>query len=559
MSAGRPNSNSAISATYKQKLEHLRREYEFTAPFRRSRVVRQWISRQLGCHPSFLSTPKAAKFLKEWDLVRSGRGKVDPLLSRLDANADTGPSTSLDEVAIERIRRGQARKLRDGIEWGEARIGKRTRLCPWVTFNNEFQTEIYDWQCLRVKLDLPDTLWDSAKIMLQFFRWLRRKRIQWPDVDDDYIIEFREELRSKRTGKARINKILSVLHSFYRRQESVGRLRYRVQIYAPDALPAEMLDYEFPIKSELRTRTSKHGAKTSNWSSPWLLKGRESSYGKKYTPTDADLGRVHQKLHGRRHGVRDSTIISAVDASGGRRREILAIKVTQLPSIIELDRLLTTGGKWTIYVTCKGQDEQNGETAPLRFDAPVIMRMVSYANGPRAKIVSKTGSKVEELFLKDDGQVLKPDSLSKLVTKVLRESGVLNSTLHKVRSKFIKRRIKGKLDLAREHAANIGPASNWTETILSGAAIDMNQSDIASLKPYIDDIFAEETANGGPQTLADVEEKIREAKLLYADLGTQLSVYLAFDRIIKQVERSPRKDEILKRLAVHAEELLQAG
>ncbi|GLR59356.1 hypothetical protein GCM10007919_40830 [Rhizobium indigoferae] len=552
-------SNSARSADYKQRLEELRQNYELTAPFKRGMVVRRWLRSQLGCHASFLSTPKIKRFLKTWDLVRARKEASVEFGGNLIASDPSPKTMSLDEITSKRIHREQARKLRDVIEWGEARIGKYTRRCPRVTFDNDFQAEIYSWQCVRVRMDLPDSLWDSAKIILQFFRWLRRLRKKWREVDDDLILEFRESLRVKRTGKERINKIMGVIHSFYRHQERAGRLRYRVQIYAPDALPAEMLEYEFPIKSELRTNVSKRGVRTHSWSSPWLLKGKESSYGKKVTPTDPDLVTVHQNFHKRNHGTRNSLIFSAVEDSGGRVSEVLAARVWQLPNIDQFNQLLNSGGKWAIQVKRKGQDDQLGETAPLYFSVPVVMRMLSYASGPRADIIRKSGSPADHLFIKSNGQVPKSGTVSKLATKALREAGVHNSTIHKVRSKFIKDRIRERLATARAHAARIGPASNWTETILSGSAIDMNHKSPEALKPYIDDIFAEETANGGPQTLVDLETKIREAKLHIADIEARLATLVALNRIVAMVELSPRKDEILAQLCNRAEELLRAA
>ncbi|QKK18813.1 hypothetical protein [Rhizobium indicum] len=551
-------SNASLSATYKQRLKELRQEHETTAPIDRGRVIRKWITKEIACHPSFLSTSTVKPFLEEWDSVRGGKTAADKTTSEIPAAKPVHRDAQLDELTIERIRREQARKFRDAIEWGEARVGRKTRKCPEVTLNDVFQEEIYSWQCVRARIELPDSLWDSAKIMLQFFRWLRKKRLHWVDVDDEIILEFREELRANGDTKAHVNKVMGVIHSFYRHQELSGRLRYRVQVYELNALPEELRDYQFPITSELRTRVSKRGAKTSGWASPWLLRGKESSYGKKATPTDEVMEAVHKLLRNQKHGLRNSAMLSAYEDSGGRRKEVQSINVGQLPSVQQLHTLLTTNDEWVIEVTRKGQDEQTGETAPLRFRPATMMRLMSYVEGPRAAIVRGTGSATQQLFLKDNGETLRLDSVTKIVTKVLREAGFPNSTLHKVRSRFIKKKIKTRLDTARAHAAKIGPASNWTETILSGSAIDMNHSTTESLQPYMYDIFAEETANGGPDTLDNIEHKILEAKRTLADIETRLAGPLAFDQILRRVELSPRRDFILKQLQVQAEELLRA-
>ncbi|TCA57159.1 site-specific integrase [Rhizobium leguminosarum] len=556
-----PNiSNASLSVIYKDRLEELRRSHEKTAPFHRGRVIRKWLRKEIGCHASFLSTPSVKPFLKDWDDVRGGKTPSDKVASSVKLLPEPSQRpTEVDDLTYERIRREQARKRRDDIEWGEARVGRKIRKCPMVTFNNVFQSEIYSWQCIRVRIELPDSLWDSAKIMLQFFRWLRRERLNWVDVDDDDILEFREHLRSKRDSKEHVNKVVGVIHSFYRHQELTGRLKYRVQVYQIEALPEEMRDYEFPIKSELRIHVSKRGVKTSSWVSPWLLKGKESSYGKKATPTDDVIEIIHQLLHNTKHGLRNSAMLSAYEDCGGRRKEVQSIKVAQLPTPQQLHQLLITGDEWVIEVTRKGQDEEAGETAPLRFRPVTAMRLLSYVNGPRAAIVRNTGSATQQLFLKDNGKVLQLDSVTKLVTKVLREAGFPNSTLHKLRSRYIKNKIKVRLDTARAHAVKIGPASNWTETILSGAAIDMNHSTTESLQPYMYDIFAEETANGGPETLENLQHRIRESQRILLDIQMRLAGPLEFDRILREIEVSPRRDEIFKRLSTHAGELLRAA
>ncbi|MBB5276895.1 site-specific recombinase XerD [Rhizobium rosettiformans] len=436
-------------------------------------------------------------------------------------------------------------------------MGRKTRKCPEVTFNNAFQEEIYSWQCVRIRVELPDTLWDSAKIMLQFFRWLRKNRLHWVDVDDEIILEFREALRANGDTKAHVNKVMGVIHSFYRHQELSGRLRYRVQVYEPAALPEDLLDYQFPITSELRTRVSKRGAKTSGWASPWLLRGKESSYGKKATPTDEVMQTVHKLLRNQKHGLRNSAMLSAYEDSGGRRKEVQLIKVDQMPSPQQLHNLLTSNGVWVIEVSRKGQDEQTGEVAPLRFRPATVMRLMSYVDGPRAKIVRETGSATQELFLKDNGKPLKLDSVTKLVTKVFREAGLSNSTLHKLRSRYIKKKIKTRLDTAREHAVKIGPASNWTETILSASAIDMNHSSVAELRPYMDDIFAEETAHGGADALANLEHQLEETKQALADIEIRLAGSLAFHNILRKIDSSPRRDVILNQVHAFVEDLLR--
>lgn len=550
-------SNATLSAIYQQRVRELRQEHEMSAPFNLGRVVRKWITKEIGCHPSFLSSPAVKPFLRDWDSVRGGKTACRKTVAPKPVAKLAHRDAQLDELTIERIRREQNRKARDGIEWGEARVGQRTRKCPEVTFNNVFQEEIYNWQCVRARIELPDSLWDSAKITLQFFRWLRKKKLHWVNVDDEIILEFREVLRANRATKAHVNKVMGVIHSFYRHQELSGRLRYRVQVYEMAALPEELLDYQFPITSELRTRVSKRGAKTSGWASPLLLKGKESSYGKKATPTDEVIETIHKNLRSQKHGLRNSAMLSAYEDCGGRRKEVQSIKVEQLPSPQQLHKLLITNELWVVEVSRKGQDEQRGETAPLRFKPATVMRLLSYVEGPRARVVRATGSTTKEVFLKDDGQKLKLDTVSKLVTKLLREAGFPNSTLHKFRSRYIKKKIKKHLDTARAHSAKIGPASNWTETILSGATIDMNHSTTEFLQPYIYDIFAEETANGGPETLDHLEHRIREAQRTLADIEARLAGPLAFDHILRSIELSPRRDIILTQLQAHAEMLLR--
>lgn len=358
------------------------------------------------------------------------------------------------------------------------------------------------------------TAHEYANILRPFLRYCRMQKRGWETADDELLILWRERLRrNEGVGIARANAALKTIFSFYVWAEERGYIRYRVGIYAPADLPSAMAGSSFPISAKLSFVKSRRGRTHGVWTTPLTLRDPEKG-SRRHTPSETEIREIHSVVVERRHGERNSLIMSYAEETGGRRSEILQIGKSHMPSDEQLADLIERDHPWSIAVKQKG-----GGQKLLYVPPDLIIRTLSFIEHERGKIVIHRLNAVvgyrepDNLFLSEDtGLVLHPDSVTSIGRDAFRRAGLRNSNVHRLRARFAVRTIETLVDalFCNDH---IGSHSNWSETILIKASQMMGHASSQSLRPYLTYVLNRRIQAADVTKAADLTTRIRLLKL----------------------------------------------
>jgi integrase len=455
--------------------------------FINGRVRRSVLAAHIGCHRSALrENPKIAVLLDEVE----GRETQDAQEIGVDADDPSPPQVV--QFLMNRLCQDAhivGRNSSDRIVHTDrtCRIDGRGYEIPTIIWADGIEPDASDWlrHLVITNAVAKTTASQYAKILRAFLRHCRKKRRAWSNVDDDFIRSWRDGRR----GQVDDHQIISDLHivfQFYAWAEATGLLSFHVGTYEKEELPSGLTQRDFPISAR-RKVSRKHGSHTG-WVSTLTFRASKAIEGRRSTPNDEQVMSIHEHLLKATHGERDSLIAAWAEEAGPRRCEILQLRRSSLPNKEELSVLIAREEDAEIRVGRR----KRGSKAPLRANPFLILTSLNWIEGGRRKIVEDCRKKIvgycepDEIFISSTtGQVLAPDSVTKIMSTAFKAAGVKKASLHRLRAKAIVEELERYVDAFLELNIVIEPDSQWAETVLVKVAEMAGHASPMSLRPYL--------------------------------------------------------------------------
>src|SRR5690606_20054089 len=255
-----------------------------------------------------------------------------------------------------------------------------------------------------------------AKVLRAFLRHCQMKKRDWFNVDDQFLISWRDGRRG-RVDDMQVVSDLNIVFQFYVWAELTNILSYHVSIYEKESLPAGFTRRDFPISA--RRKVSNNRGSRSGWASTLTFRVSKSIEGRRNTPNDDQVRSVHEELLKAGHGERDTLIAAWAEEAGPRRSEILQLRRSNMPTNEELARLLANEENLEIRIARRKRRSK----APLSANPYLLMSTLDWIEGGRRKIVAECREKIkgyrdpDEIFISSTtGKVLMPDSVTKIIS-----------------------------------------------------------------------------------------------------------------------------------------------
>lgn len=396
------------------------------------------------------------------------------------------------------------------------------------------------------------TAHEYANILRPFLRFCRQRKRAWQTIDDEFLVVWREHLRcGEGLSIARVNASLKTIFAFYQWAEEAKRIRFQVGIYVEDELPAALSNVVFPISAKRVFTKGRHGRVFGNWTTPLTLKDPEKGR-MRHTPTEDEIRSLHEVAAERRHGERDSLMLSYAEEAGPRRAEILKVGKSQMPTRDQLSDLIERDEPWVVMIKRKG-----GTTKPIYLQPDLIIRTLDFIEFERREIVSRCHASIvgyrepDGIFLSSTtGMPLHPDSVSTISRRVFGRAGVKNSSIHRLRARHAVRIIETLVDAIFEGEL-IGPESNSAETILTKAAEMMGHAHPQSLRPYLTYVLNRRIQTADATKVSKLEGRIRQLKLQVDTFARRLSQYKGLHSVALNLEagRDAKAMAVLRKIA----------
>lgn len=425
---------------------------------------------------------------------------------------------------------------------------------PTLVWPEGIDTPASDWfRDLIIRNGKASTTVDEyANILRPFLRFCRKQKRNWDSIDDEFLILWRERLvRTEGVSVGRTNTVLKIIFSFYVWAEERGHIRFRVGIYTDADLPATMAGFPFAITAKRKFAKSSSGRTFSSWTTPLTLSDPETG-SRRHTPSEIEIREIHSIAAVKENGERNSLFMSYAEEMGGRRSEILQIGKSHMPSIDQLADLIENDHPWTIKLKRKGN-----KLTSLQLPLELIFRTLDYIENERHEVVLKCRRKLvgysepDGIFLSSvDGQVLHPDSVTSIGRNAFKTAGVDKSNIHRLRARYAERIIETLVD-ATSTGYDIGPLSNWTETILTKAAERMGHAHTSSLRPYLNNYLNRRIQIGDATKEANLGTRIRQLELHAATFERRLRCNKDLHQIARDLSagKSAKAAAALRKLA----------
>jgi integrase len=518
-------------------------------PVVNGRVCRHWLADRIGCGSSAPSQNyRLKRVLSYWDsqVVIDSARCIQATRMAIDEEVPVQNGAELAEDALAIVANVVPFRSEHGkIETVRCDCASGSYEFPNLLWRDGIDKEASDWlRGLIVEDGHPlSTVDEYAKILRGFVRFRKSQGFDWDEVDDELLRRWRDANKRKGICAERFNTCLGVVFRFYRWLEQTGRLRYHVQIYDLSETPAAMANHRFPITAMKVINVRGRLGAVVTWESTQRMKSTGAGKTPRHTPSEDETRRIHTVVAQKRHGVRDSLLFSWAEETGGRRKEILSINIAQLPSPEELERLIEEDRPWHIRIVRKG-----GKKWELIVLPDLLMRTLDYIRSEREQIVETHGVNPDEVFLSERGNVLRPDSLTKLGKKAFEKAGVRNSNVHRFRAKFLLATIEALIDAMDVDPERVLPGSNMAETILVKAVEVMGHSSVESLRPYLNYALNRRVQNSKAFKLRNLDAKIRQLFHREAEARERLRKLVALDTLLRDLGETGH-EEVAKRLS----------
>jgi integrase len=327
----------------------------------------------------------------------------------------------------------------------------------------------------------PTTLRLYSDIMLLFWRYLIKQRIDWTEVDDDVLVSWRNHQEIDGIKKRTINQRLSTVFQFYWWAQNHG---YVQDIIAEPGNSENLVPARISVATKLSRAKSGVPAKF-RLSSPLLYRTtREPNV---HTPTAEEATSLHAVLAtigGPALAERNTLMLSWAEEAGLRRKEFAALTVDQISDWDEIDALIEGDScKDLELLVTKGGHRRVVEIVP-----DLLIRTRNYIEEDRTEVVRRFDRKYggvykapAAVFLSEKtGQALTLRAITNIFRGAFRKAEVGGSG-HRMRARYLTNLVQHYYDEAfSKHGNSIG-----FDIVLLKAAEAAGHASPESLRPYL--------------------------------------------------------------------------
>lgn len=532
-----------------------------------NRFRRDYLTAKIGCQPAVTTqNPKIKKLLIEADLrIREECVKAGPSSICFQPNLMVQRTLSnWPLVKAARTARPEQRRAIGAIVATDVTCeltGQSWPGIPTLVWPEGIDESASDWLRYLVVAErwATSTAHEYAKIIRPFLRYCREQRRAWSTVDDEFLTRWREYLlRAKGVGARRVNTSLVIIFAFFRWAEEKKILRYQVGIYLDDDLPVPLSEIVFPISAKRVLVRAGRGRAHWIWTSPLTISD-DFRGAPRHTPSEDEIRRLHDVTVSHLHGERDSLMFSWAEEAGPRRKEVLALELSHMPTSDELAGLIERDEPWPILVKRKGK--QLNAAAPLYASPDLLIRTIDYIEFGRREIVVQCRSELvgyrepNAIFLSSTtGMSLHPDSVTAIGRRAFGEAGIERANIHRLRARYAVRIVETLVEAVFASEMMIGADSTWVETILEKAAQMMGHSHPRSLKPYLTYVLNRRIQTADSTKAAQLAARIRQMTLYEGTLVRRLQSIRDLGAVAKLIQSSQYTDA-LKGLNVISENI----
>jgi len=296
----------------------------------------------------------------------------------------------------------------------------------------------------------------------------------WDEVEDAVVVRWRDtDLRDLDAGT--VNGYIATVSRMYLWAERQG---YVDGLIGQQDLTTKM---QFPLTVVVNTDRRGH----SRLVSPLLRKTVPKPV--LPTPTHDEITKIHQALVEIYEKnidlmIRDALVLTWAELTGVRREEALSLKITQIPTWVQIEQLEKSEEKAALTIIGKGNKKRT-----ILAEPGLLIQTREYIEVERKQIITRWRARLranykvpEEIFLSTKtGQKIQGDSISQRFALAFRKAGVAGS-MHRVRARFLTELIFAILESEFEKLGTIPDAAS----VLLPAAELAGHSSIPMLSRY---------------------------------------------------------------------------
>lgn len=297
------------------------------------------------------------------------------------------------------------------------------------------------------------TIRQYAVVLRDFWNFLLDLNVEWKDVDDEILIQWRNHQLNNGLLKQTINYNLSVTLYFYVWAQSNGYIHQQIG-YGPQP-DGTFVDFPISIKP---MKFGSGGKLRSGFTSD--IKFKTTARPKTYNPTDSEVQDVKDELWDQSEKAQVTTrnvlIVTWASNTGLRRKEILGLNVDQIPTWERINDLLEN--EQSFQLTLRKTKGDKIRTVPVH---PALLQQTrEYIENERKSLVARFKVKAgyhtpTQIFLSEKtGSGLTDKAVTNLITQSAKCRNAKVS-LHPLRGRFLTKLVSGLLDAEIEkHGPN---------------------------------------------------------------------------------------------------------
>lgn len=273
------------------------------------------------------------------------------------------------------------------------------------------------------------TVCETAKVLSQLISLTHSHNRSWDEVHLDLLLKWRNKCVSESefdSMKKTMNRKLIFIYQFLIWAQNRG---YCHQVIGPFQIN-DRLDYQIPLSFKATDRSGM----IVKYQYPLLYRTLRESDLRNASPDEIDSLYIHfSSLPNHELGLRYNLIARFAEESGLRIKEILGLKVEQLPPLEKVMQYLDDGRMITFPISIT----KGGKTRIGIFEPRLIIDTWGYINEVRSqmcldKLLQRTGGPI---FLSPlTARPLKANTVTKFFCKAQKTLNITNASMHHLRS-----------------------------------------------------------------------------------------------------------------------------
>ena len=379
-----------------------------------------------------------------------------------------------------------------------------------------------------------------AEILVSFWNYLADRKVNWMDVDDKVLIEWRNYQEQELGVKKRtINQRLSTVFQFYWWAQNQGLVHEMMADPNTDkGTPSQGISVGLKAK---KSRSGLHPNFTIY--SPLLY--RTTRQPNIHTPTADEATNLHATLatlNGPTVAERNTLMLSWAEEVGLRRMEFAALTVDQIPEWDEIYSLIEQDSLKDIeLVVTKGGHRRIVEVVP-----DLLVRTRNYIEEDRDRIVRRFRKKYgrayeppSTIFVSEKtGKGLKLRAISNLIPGAFKKANVSGSG-HRMRARYLTNLVEHYYDevlSARGNAMSL-------DIVLLKAAEAAGHLHPETLRPYLNLVRKRRLNTDQTERLRHLDQRLLSVERTLDSKLSQLETTALMGELAKAV-RSGKKSSI---------------